>query len=205
MQNTCSRSLLTSYGQMAWGLTRRNHQEMSTGTSFKVIFEVTFRFSNRLPKLVTNWNACLPIRTSVLLITARKRSSRRLCFHTYLSFSPRKVNDESTLFIIKFELDQCDIWDQSSTEEVCRKLYFVEYFYWQRIISTLYSILLILTRIHSSSMRTVRSLPNRETPDRDPLRTEIPLDSGPTPCGQTDACENITLSRTSFAGGKNGN
>ena len=172
------RSLLTLYDQIAWGLTRRNHQEMSTGTSFKVIFEVTFRFSNRLPKLVTNWNACLPISTSVLLITARKRSSRRLCFHTYLSFSPRK-----------FELDQCDIWDQSSTEEVCSKLYFVECFYWQRIMSTLYSILLILTRIHSSSMRTVSSLPNRETPlqwspwtvGRPPVDRQTPVKILPCP------------------------
>ena len=42
-----------------------------------------------------------------------------------------------------------------------------------------------------------------ETPlDRDPAnrdpRTETPLDKEP-PCGQTDACENITLPQTSFA------
>ena len=37
-----------------------------------------------------------------------------------------------------------------------------------------------------------------ETPaNRDP-RTETPLDKEP-PCGQTDACENITLPQTSFA------
>ena len=56
-------------------------------------------------------------------------------------------------------------------------------------------------------MPTARSLPEGDLPDRDPLppgqrpppRTETPGQR--PPCGQTDACENITLPQTSFAGG----
>ena len=65
------------------------------------------------------------------------------------------------------------------------------------------------TRIHSSRMRTVRSLPspNEALPGQRPSRTEaLPLDrdrpwtetpgqrpSPPPPCGQTNTCENIAF------------
>ena len=46
---------------------------------------------------------------------------------------------------------------------------------------------------------------DRDHPGQRSLWTEITLDRDPLdrdpPCGQTDACENITLSQTSFVGG----
>ena len=54
------------------------------------------------------------------------------------------------------------------------------------------------TRMHSSGMRTVRSLPYRGgSLSRGGLPGQRP------PCGQTDTSENITLPQTSFAGDKN--
>ena len=54
-----------------------------------------------------------------------------------------------------------------------------------------------VTRMHSSRMRTARSLP---CGGGEPLSRGICQGDCP-PCGLTDACENITLHQTSFTGG----
>ena len=57
-------------------------------------------------------------------------------------------------------------------------------------------------------MRTARSLPYWGSLSRGSLSGGVPLSTGisvretPFLCGQTDACENITLPQTSFADGK---
>ena len=76
----------------------------------------------------------------------------------------------------------------------------------------------LLTRMHSSRMRTARSptLTGGGLRQRPPVRTETPSPPAPPPprdphpgkrpppvATMTYACENITLSQTSFAGSKN--
>ena len=48
----------------------------------------------------------------------------------------------------------------------------------------------------------VQKPPRQRPPGQRPSWTEIPRQRSP-PCGQTDACENITLPQTLFAGGNN--
>ena len=60
----------------------------------------------------------------------------------------------------------------------------------------------ILTRMHSSRMRTARSSSRREGVSTSPPPGPCtPL--GQPPRGQTHACKHITLPQTSFAGGNN--
>ena len=55
--------------------------------------------------------------------------------------------------------------------------------------------------MHSNRMHTAALYRTGGLSGQRPPWTETPLDRDP--CGQTDACENITLPQTSFAGGNN--
>ena len=72
----------------------------------------------------------------------------------------------------------------------------------------------IITRMHSSRMRTARSSsrrrgvvstrhpPDQTPPEQTPPRSRPPYDQAPPPCRQKHTCKHITLPQTSFAAGK---